>query len=143
MKKKATLKFFRKCLADEELLSLEEHKLLGGYSIDLNDILKGQLSPTLHEQFASGLDPKIQSKPILVITCPVVLIEKETYGKSEKYVRKVFTPIYVPAWLTSKGRLLVPEEEEPWVSRHHLRPNPSNDFPLWGNLEEYETFVRY
>lgn len=137
------LKYLRKCLADEELLSLEEMKLLGGESIDLNDILQGQLSPSLHEQFVSGLVPKNQSKPVQVIICPVVLIEKDTYGKSEKYARKVFTPIYVPAWLTSKGRLLVPEEEEPWISRHHLRPNPSNNFPLWGNLEEYETFIRY
>lgn len=137
------LKYLRKCLADEELLSLEELKLLGGESIDLNDILQGQLSPSLHQHFASGLSTKNKSKPVQVIICPVVLIEKDTYGKSEKYARKVFTPIYVPAWLTSKGTLLVPEEEEPWISRHHLRPNPTHDFPLWGNLEEYETFVRY
>ena len=137
------LTYLKQCLKHEELLALEKADLQGGKAVELEHIMGGQLPAQAYKQFRDTAFMDEASGDILVILAPVVLVEKENKAKGKKYAQASFSPLYVPAWLASDGKLKMPREEEPWISRPFLRPNPSAKNPLWGELENYQLFIKF
>lgn len=159
---RATLRYWRQCLADSERMNVEAARLQDAYKVDTLDLRFGQvdegLAVEVHEAYEKierrpakrtvvipGVTPQADARhdedvsaPLLI--CPVLARPEREHGINFAGKEKPLTPLWIPAVVFRGGRLAPSSELFPWIARNLLEPVHEASMSI-GTVEDLDRFL--
>ncbi len=143
------LRYWRNSLADVERKKVSPSQTIGLGQMELwEGVVPSSALVELNEQWrrANGKQGKpndtIKDTPsaIAVLVAPLVLYAVIEHGKFWKQGDPIVYPLWIPATLSSEGKLSPASERLPWIVRELLEPNQFSDITL-GTVDDVDTFL--
>lgn len=148
------LDYWRTSLIDGEKLGIKYSDLNKAVKVHFSQAENGSISLQDTARIFQMLEPKRKKptsnrfeadndKVIEVVIAPLEAKPLQVSSRDTNQKAYPFVPIWIPAQLDQTGKLLLPEDNIPWVPRSLLEPLIA-DFPIpvLGNVEDEEEFFK-
>ncbi|MGO0257955.1 AAA domain-containing protein [Priestia aryabhattai] len=129
-------KYFRDSLAANLKIDFKKESY---EIINLDSVMSGKVDEKHYKNLVK--DNKVQKDGInIIIIAKAIKIIFEGQQKVNNNIDELTGIFYIPAVISSKGKLYPPEEKYPWIPREHLSPVIDNDLAI-GELKDYDEFM--
>ena len=143
------LHYWRNSLADVEKKQVSSPSTIEFGSRELQDgVIPSVVLKQLGEQWqrdntksrkpANPADEPPATLPVLM--APILLKVRKEHGRSQVQGASVLHPLWIPAQVSSEGRLSPAPDRLPWITRESLEPNAGSTITV-GTVEDVDAFL--
>ncbi|MFB4324707.1 DNA helicase, partial [Priestia sp. BR_2] len=129
-------KYFRDSLAANLKIDFKKES----YEIvNLDSLMSGKVDEKHYKNLAKGNKGQRDAIDIVIVAKAIKTVF-EGQQKVNNDIDELTGIFYIPAVISSEGKLNPPEEKYPWIPREHLSPLIDNDLAI-GELKDYDEFM--
>ncbi|WP_312072281.1 hypothetical protein [Anaerotignum propionicum] len=144
------IKYWRNSLADAARINIDAKKLIDAFAISRYDIQVGCIDANITDQLFREVSKnkkdgsngeKANGDFINALICPIKAVAKVEHGSENNASDQTITPLWIPAVLTTSGRLLHKKDSFPWIPRELLEPSFGKTITVGciSDVDEYMT----